>query len=53
METLQCNGNLMLDRLMGAKIFLVTTTTCAGQQTKTGFVPRLMDKIKAHAAKFR
>lgn len=50
---MQCNGNLMLDRLMGANIVLVTPATYGGRQTETGYVPGLEDKIEAHAAKLR
>ena len=50
---MQCDGNLLLNRLVGTHIVLVTPAGYQGKQTENGYVPGLKDKIESHALKLK
>ncbi|XP_065898951.1 uncharacterized protein [Dysidea avara] len=49
----QCNGNLLLDRLVGANVFLVPPLSYEGKTNELGYVAGLKDKMSTYADKLR
>lgn len=50
---MQSNGNLLLDRLVGANIVLVAPSSYEGKVTELGYVAGLKDKMNSYAEKLR
>ena len=50
---MQCNGNLLLNRLVGTHIVLVKAAGYQGKQTEHGYIPGLNDKTESYASKLK
>ena len=50
---MECSGNLLLDRLVGANVVLVAPSSYEGKITELGYVAGLKDKMDSYADKLR